>query len=412
MQGEPLTVRLVSKDGTERYEMQPNETLQDLKKKVQQKTLIPVANQTLSLDRAGKEVLSSGANTLTSLGIRHGQMVFLSYTGERPINNDEDPKKLRNIKKKWDLKSLMEHLDSQGLVFKAQETTHCKVASLDFASCDKFQQYPREFAFLKRREGYLYGKYLEDGNVTAEYIYEPPQEHSSSGTILLDDPAEEKLVDTIANALGVQKVGWIFTVPPNDERDYIMSSHEVVRAAQQNAEAIKKYGDAGKSFIAVKVSTDEEGQVHFEPFQVTDQAVKLVQNDLLKPPKDPKVVVAKQEVAMARQGAGRKDSPELDPDVLIKPVAVVNHEGPLSCVFEIENRPEHPQNMAALKRHLLQFKGKPFLLAVTDFHFIRYLGKEFLSPETDIPALCEAVKTGDSDALEGFKLLIDSIAGF
>ena len=47
-----------------------------------------------------------------------------------------------------------------------QETTHCKVASLDFASCDKFQQYPREFAFLKRREGYLYGKYLEDGNVT------------------------------------------------------------------------------------------------------------------------------------------------------------------------------------------------------------------------------------------------------
>jgi len=29
------TVRLVSKDGTERYEMQPNETVQDLKKKVQ-----------------------------------------------------------------------------------------------------------------------------------------------------------------------------------------------------------------------------------------------------------------------------------------------------------------------------------------------------------------------------------------
>ncbi len=122
---------------------------------VQQKTLIPVANQTLSLDRAGKEVLSSGANTLTSLGIRHGQMVFLSYTGERPINDDEDPKyttptlplpvvtlgrlayglptalrahlyrKLRNIKKKWDLKSLMEHLDSQGLVFKAQVSKIC-----------------------------------------------------------------------------------------------------------------------------------------------------------------------------------------------------------------------------------------------------------------------------------------------
>ncbi len=32
------TVRLVSKDGTERYEMQPNETVQDLKKKVQAAT--------------------------------------------------------------------------------------------------------------------------------------------------------------------------------------------------------------------------------------------------------------------------------------------------------------------------------------------------------------------------------------
>jgi hypothetical protein len=59
---------------------------------VQHKTLIPVANQTLSLDRPGKEVITSGNNTLSSLGIRHGQMLFLSYTGERPIGSDEDPK--------------------------------------------------------------------------------------------------------------------------------------------------------------------------------------------------------------------------------------------------------------------------------------------------------------------------------
>jgi hypothetical protein len=247
--------------------------------------------------------------------------------------------------------------------------------------------------------------------VTVEYIYEPPQEHASSGVTLADDPQEAKLVDTIAQALGVQKVGWILTVTPKDERDYILSSHEVVRAAHQHADAIKQYGDAGKSFVTVKVSTDEENAVHFEAFQVTDQAVRLVQNDLIKPPKDPKLVVAKQEVIMARAGAGRKDSPEIDPDVLIKPIAVKNHTGPLACNFEIENRPEQPQNMTALKRHLTQFKSKPFLLAVSDFHFIRYLGKEFLSPETDIPALCEAVKTGNSDALEGFKLLVDSIAG-
>jgi hypothetical protein len=119
----------------------------------------------------------------------------------------------------------------------AQETTHCQTASLDFASCDKFQQYPREFAFLKRREGYLYGRFLEDGNVTGtlaffltlgsscvhrsdsrvcavEYIYEPPQEQSPSGVIVMDDPEEAKLVETIANALGLQKVtNVVFSCP-------------------------------------------------------------------------------------------------------------------------------------------------------------------------------------------------------
>lgn len=65
---------------------------------------------------------------------------------------------------------------------------------------------------------------------------------------------------------------------------------------------------------------------------MTDQAVKLVQNDLLKPPKDPKMVVAKQEVIMARAGAGRKDSTELDVDVLLKPVSSESNSLPVDMI--------------------------------------------------------------------------------
>lgn len=65
----------------------------------------------------------------------------------------------------------------------------------------------------------------------AEYIYEPPQEHSPSGAILLDDPAEEKLVDTIANALGVQKVHspgpskTLLMAPRSHRRSRLLHSH-------------------------------------------------------------------------------------------------------------------------------------------------------------------------------------------
>lgn len=390
--------------------MKPNDTINELKRQIQHKTLIAMNNQTLCFDRAGKEAIPNGANTLQSLGVQHGQMLYLFYSGERPISSSNAPKKLKDIKKQWDLKSLMEHLDQQGLVFKSQELTHCKTAALDFASCDKFQQYVGQFGFQRRREGYLYGRFESDGNVTVEYIYEPPQEHSPCMAVIKKDPQEEALVASIADALGVQMVGWIFTVPANEERDYIISSFELLRAAQFHLKAIQQH-PGGKSFITVKASADKESQVHFEAFQVTDQLLRLVEKDLIKPPKEPKFISAREEVIMARAGAGRKDSCNIETDVLIKPIAVTNHTGSLACNFVIENRPEHPQNLGALKRHLLKFKQQPFLLAISDFHLIHFLGKRYLSPETDIPALCEAVSAGDCDALEGFKLLIHSIAG-
>jgi nuclear protein localization family protein 4 len=400
-------VRVQSKDGTERYTVTSTDRIAQLHAQIEHKLGVPVNQQTLSLDRQFKEVLRP-ETTIGAANIRHGQMLYLNYTGERP--QTEEKRKLRDIKRQWDLKSYMDHLDSQGLVFKNQDYTHCKSAAIDYDSCDVFQSYLQKFAFRRQRVGYLYGKFDAEGKVTIDFIYEPPQETSSESFILLDNKQEMENVETIASHLGYQKVGWILAHPP--ERDYILSSNEVLKATELQAEAIAKFPDRGQYFVTFKVTVTEEEMSHFEAFQVTDQAIKLFQAKLFEPTNDPKLCRVAEEVLMARQGVGRKDSKEIDPTVFLKPVAVVgDYRGTLRTAFIIENREDEPQSKQRLKEHLMNRKTVPFLTILSDFHLLLFLANTYLSPTTDIPALCDAIRKGDRQVVDTFKYLIESHVG-
>ncbi len=63
---------------------------------------------------------------------------------------------------------------------------------------------------------WLYGYYSEDPNypegvrVNVEAIYEPQQMGEINGVAVLDDQYQSK-VDMIAEALSLERVGWIFT---------------------------------------------------------------------------------------------------------------------------------------------------------------------------------------------------------
>lgn len=82
--------------------------------------------------------------------------------------------------------------------------------------------------------GFLYGYYAEDpnykGGVRAiiEAIYEPPQLGDISGFNLLEDPYEQQ-VNIIAEALSLERIGWIFTTINHDT---FLSSHEIRMAAK------------------------------------------------------------------------------------------------------------------------------------------------------------------------------------
>ena len=81
---------------------------------------------------------------------------------------------------------------------------------------------------------WLYGYYSEDPNypegvrVNVEAIYEPPQMGEINGVQELEDPNEAK-VNMLAEALTLEKVGWIFTTINHDA---FLSSAEVRKVAK------------------------------------------------------------------------------------------------------------------------------------------------------------------------------------
>lgn len=87
---------------------------------------------------------------------------------------------------------------------------------------------------MQQRVGFLYGYYAEDPNypdgvrAVVETIYEPPQIGDMNGFQLLEDP-EMVIADTIAGALELEKIGWMFT---SINHDAYLSSHEVRMAAK------------------------------------------------------------------------------------------------------------------------------------------------------------------------------------
>ena len=85
-------------------------------------------------------------------------------------------------------------------------------------------------------------------------------------------------------------------------------------------------------------------------------------------------------------------------------------QGPLRCDFPIENRLVL-QTRDDLKDHLKRrsrSRGK-FVSSLADFHVILFLSKH-LDLNSDIALLVDAI-TNDKEIQDGYKLIIESIAG-
>ncbi|GJP55955.1 hypothetical protein CLOM_g14993 [Closterium sp. NIES-68] len=214
----------------------------------------------------------------------------------------------------------------------------------------------------------------------------------------------------------------------------------------------EKGGEPFKDFavVLVKLLVDEEGEgggdVHFEAFQLSDQCLKLYREGWFagdgrdegegaeggkqdpgagggrdkgkgkvgekegkgknaeekEEEDDPKVSRMRKQVVVA----GR-DTYEVDNDFFLMPVKIVDHQGPLSTSFPVENRIILPtQN--DLKQHLERSRSKAWADRLADFHLLLYLSN-FLDASTDMPMLAQAVRTKEPIS-EGHQLIIEHLA--
>eukprot|EP01089_Gocevia_fonbrunei_P005341 TRINITY_DN1564_c0_g1_i1.p1 TRINITY_DN1564_c0_g1~~TRINITY_DN1564_c0_g1_i1.p1 ORF type:complete len:321 (+),score=64.12 TRINITY_DN1564_c0_g1_i1:315-1277(+) len=318
----------------------------------------------------------------------------------------------------------MEHYDSQGLIFKNQETTECKSVSLDHHSCDKFQQNLQSYGFSKFRIGFLYGSFSPSGDVTVDFIYEPPQENTPTDFHLKPSSSDELAkVGKLAEFLNLKRVGWIFGRPNREE---MFLSKEILCATKFRVDAEDMYGPEGKLFVNVVVSQTDEGYSNFEAFQVTDQAVKLYRSKLFTDQKggsvgDPEVATTKSaefikvndNVLLFTQGGGKQEKKELESVLFVKPIALKpDYKGKLGTEFPIENREEAPQTGEILKRYMGgKLNSGSFVKIVADFHLLLYLANKYFDiSDPTIAEICKAINNGSGD-LEGAKLLILSYAG-
>ncbi|XP_055902406.1 nuclear protein localization protein 4 homolog [Eupeodes corollae] len=299
-----------------------------------------------------------------------------------------------------------------------------------------------------QRMGFLYGIYESHTDVPlgirakVAAIYEPPQESTRNSIKLLKDESMED-VDAVAKALGLQKIGWIFTDLIAEDpavgtvkhirgiETHFLTAQECIMAGQlqNNHPNPCKYssnGVFGSKFITICVTGDHSKQVHMEGYAVSAQCMALVRDDCLVPTKDAP------ELGYIRESTDKQYVPDVyykekdeygnEVQRLARPLPVeyllvdVPASTPLQpqytftrCdkkkPFPVENRylDGHLQNLYALSSYLSFWKDSEFLEAVSDFHLLIYLYKlDMLPMKTHLQTLLEAVRTKNSTMANNF----------
>eukprot|EP00640_Fibrocapsa_japonica_P001471 CAMPEP_0113944174 /NCGR_PEP_ID=MMETSP1339-20121228/30681_1 /TAXON_ID=94617 /ORGANISM="Fibrocapsa japonica" /LENGTH=415 /DNA_ID=CAMNT_0000949261 /DNA_START=206 /DNA_END=1453 /DNA_ORIENTATION=+ /assembly_acc=CAM_ASM_000762 len=391
----------------------------------------------LSLDPGGQRRVDDPSTTLGALNIKHGDMLYLQLSTESLTVHEEaqGPKKinadgtitnqtyddlstkegfrpgmmsLRSMKMQWTLNEFMELDDQFTFKIKRQEKPVTSAVTLDSASCNSFQNYVRQFGFLQARCGYLYGHYEgeDKSKVRVECVYEPPQNGFAEGFELMEDPNEDK-VAALASMLQLERVGWIFSHPRREE-GFAFSAAEVILAGELQLEAANGINDT--PFVTVKVTQDEEGNAHFDAFQVSKQCMEMVAEGALEAGDDPGVATINGTFSAVVEG---KEGKEVDTNFFLTVVPIEQHESErFVCMFPASNRDGLPQTRDQLKAQLQKVGQRGWTLVdlLADFHLLLFL-TAFLDMQHDIPRICQSIVDKEVPLDEGFKLIIGSLAG-
>lgn len=176
-----------------------------------------------------------------------------------------------------------------------------------------------------QRFGYLLGRWEPYDEVpmgikaVVEAIHEPPQEGLADGIEIGFPWEEEERIEKLAASCGLKVVGMIYTDLAAEDKDeeskksgkvkykrhlnsYFLSSLEVIFSASlqrrhPNPSKFSNLGRFSSKFVTCVLSGDKDGGIAVESYQVSDQAMAMVEADMIEASVDPGVMRVKEEEA-------------------------------------------------------------------------------------------------------------------
>ncbi|KAG5455277.1 Nuclear protein localization protein 4 [Clonorchis sinensis] len=259
-------------------------------------------------------------------------------------------------------------------------------------------------------------------------IYEPLQE-STTRSVKLTAPLDALLPDHVAEVtkrLGLQPVGWIFTDLVAEDQPgkgavkhyrgtmdtFFLSAEECVTAAcLQNLYPNKcRYssdGCFGSKFVTVVVTGDASNDIHFEAYQVSNQAMALVRDNILVPTYDapefgyirettkdqfvPEVFYTLTDKYGNRVTRVARplpveyllvDMPAAFPIEPVFTMAKIPADVPMDCRFPVENREAlgQIQNFSGFAKLLKRFSNRPLYSLLANFHLLTWFAGNDVFP--------------------------------
>ncbi|EFA83448.1 nuclear protein localization 4 [Heterostelium album PN500] len=292
----------------------------------------------------------------------------------------------------------IEWRESLKMKLKSQDAAHCPGAAIAVTPANEFQHYVSSRKFEEQRIGFLYGNFLQDGSVSVDVIYEPPQKGDKKSVTLLEDKSIDK-IESLASLLGMTRVGWIFSHP---SRKYVMSSSEILQAANYQ----NKFGN---SFVTLILSVNSEGNSNLEAFQVSDQAMKLEKTgEFQSNQSEPTICKLKSPVLVEGSETLNADNNFF---IVTVPVKAREDKPVLNCVFPVNNR-NPPTSDSDLASYKIDNQDQSKLTFFSDFHFLVYLLMHgIFDLNTDLPLICDNVRSRTSNSLDIYYELIEAHVG-
>ncbi len=303
------------------------------------------------------------------------------------LSDDDDEAPPRYLNNNMRDAKYLRYLSKQTPHIKRQASGRIKTVHISEHAASVFNGGLATFEYHQHRIGFLYGRF-EGDEVIVETVYEPAQEFSQETGIQLTNDIYFRRVEALAAFLGLTWVGWIVSHKATTEEESPLTATEVVQAAQWQLERDTR-------FVTVVVSVDEQHQLEFDAFQVSDQACKLARKGYFAEQDRTKrfEVQTTKDVDIMAEYVRSIGTP-----YLTVPIGISQFDGKFSGSFPVVNRLIDPIAMDGV-RFLDERTGLPRDERYLNLQFLLF-ASEILNMNSQMADMCLALANGEEPSEE------------